>query len=63
MLWWNPMYLVFALPPLLLGLLAQAWVRSAYNKGLRVPTERGVTGAQGADWLMKNIKGASVAWM
>jgi Zn-dependent membrane protease YugP len=53
MLWWNPMYLVFALPPLLLGLLAQAWVKSAYNKGLHVANAQRVTGSQGADILMR----------
>ena len=44
MLWWDPMYLVFTLPPLLLGLLAQAWVKSAYRKGLKMPNWRRVTG-------------------
>jgi Zn-dependent membrane protease YugP len=52
MLWWDPMYLVFTLPPLLLGLIAQAWVKSAYRKGLNVRNQRGITGMQGADHLM-----------
>jgi len=51
-LWWDPMYFVFALPPLLLGLIAQMWVKSAYRKGLNVSNQRGVTGMQGADKLM-----------
>jgi hypothetical protein len=46
------MYLVFALPPLLLGLIAQAWVKSAYRKGLDVRNQRGISGMQGADILM-----------
>jgi len=53
MLWWDPMYLVFTLPPLLLGLLAQAWVKSAYRKGLQVPNWRHVTGMQAADELQR----------
>ena len=53
MLWWDPMYLVFTLPPLLLGLLAQWWVKSAYRKGLRIPNQRRVTGMHGAEWLLR----------
>lgn len=53
MLWWDPMYLVFTLPPLLLGLLAQAWVKSAYRKGLQVPNRRRITGMQAADELQR----------
>ena len=52
MLWWDPMYLVFTLPPLLLGLIAQAWVKSAYRKGLQVANAQRVTGVQGADALL-----------
>ena len=51
--WWDPMYLVFALPPMLLGLIAQWWVRSAYRKGLKVANRFRVSGAQGADQLMR----------
>ena len=52
-MWWDPMYLVFALPPMLLGFIAQAWVRSAYRKGLSVANRFRVSGAQGADALMQ----------
>lgn len=52
MIWWDPMYFVFALPPLLLGLIAQVWVKAAYQKGLRVPNQRGMTGLQAARHLM-----------
>ncbi len=52
MMWFDPMYFVFALPPLLLALIAQAWVSSAYQKGMRVRNVRGVTGLQAADHLM-----------
>jgi Zn-dependent membrane protease YugP len=45
------MYFVFALPPLLLGFIAQAWVRSAYRKGLNVRNVEGITGMQAAEQL------------
>lgn len=51
--WWDPMYLVFVGPAFLLGLLAQAWIRSAYRKGLQVPNAERVTGLQGAEILMR----------
>ena len=54
MLWWDPMYLVFTIPPLLLALIAQSWVKSAYRKGLSVASQGRVTGLQGADALMRN---------
>lgn len=40
------LYLILALPGLLLGLWAQARVRSAFGKYSRVATARGMTGAQ-----------------
>ena len=54
MFWWNPMYLLFAGPPLLLVLIARAWVRSAYRKGLDVPSVQGVTGREGAERMMRS---------
>ena len=51
--WWDPMYLVFAGPALLLGLLARVWIRSAYRKGLQVPNAGNVTGLEGAEILMR----------
>ncbi len=44
----DPLYLIFSLPALLLGLWAQWKVQSAFNKYSRVRTISGVTGAQGA---------------
>jgi Zn-dependent membrane protease YugP len=38
---------------MLLTLLAQAWVRSAYRKGLQVPNSRRVTGLQAAEEMMR----------
>lgn len=41
-------YLVFAIPGLLLGLYAQFKLSSTYSHYVRVPTQRGITGAQAA---------------
>jgi len=53
MYWFDPMYFVFTLPPLILGLLASWWVKSAYRKGLKLPNRRRVTGMQAADILQR----------
>jgi Zn-dependent membrane protease YugP len=39
-------YLLFAIPPLLLGLAAQQWVNRQFAAGSRVRTSSGMTGAQ-----------------
>jgi Zn-dependent membrane protease YugP len=52
MYFWNPMYLLFALPGLLLAMWAQARVRSAYSKFMRVPNGRGISGLQAAEQLL-----------
>lgn len=48
----NPYWLIFALPGLILGLWAQSRVRGAFNKYSKVRTARGVTGAQVARTLL-----------
>ncbi len=45
-------WLIFALPGLILGLWAQARVKRAFNKYSKVPTMRGITGAQVARVLL-----------
>lgn len=45
-MYFNPMYFVFALPALILALIAQWRVSAAINKYSRVPTSRGLTGAR-----------------
>ncbi len=52
MFFFDPRYLIFALPGLLLGLWAQARVRGAFNKYSKVKTMRGLTGAQVARALL-----------
>jgi len=44
----NPLYLLFSLPALILGLWAQSRVRSAFAKYSRVRAASGLTGAQAA---------------
>ncbi|HEY3289376.1 MAG TPA: zinc metallopeptidase [Anaerolineae bacterium] len=53
-MYFNPLYLVFALPGLLLALFAQWRVRSTFNKYLQVQTSRQVSGLQAAKMLMNN---------
>ncbi len=51
-MFFNPMYLLFALPAMLLGMWAQFRVKSNFNKYAKVRTERNVTGAQVARHLL-----------
>jgi Zn-dependent membrane protease YugP len=53
MFFWNPTYMLFALPALLLAMWAQGRVRSAYSKYLGVPNRRGITGLQAAEELLQ----------
>jgi len=53
LMFWDPTYLLFALPALLLAFYAQAKVRSAYNKYLRVQNWRGLTGFDVARHLLQ----------
>ncbi len=48
MFFFDPLYLIMALPALLLGLYAQAKVRGAFNRYSRVRDASGLTGAQAA---------------
>ncbi|HDD25251.1 MAG TPA: zinc metallopeptidase [Chloroflexi bacterium] len=51
---WGSGYWLFALPALIMALIAQAWVQSTYRKYLRVPNGAGLTGAQAAQRLMQH---------
>lgn len=53
MFFWDPMYFIFVLPALLLGLWAQARVQSAYNRYMRVANARGLTGLEAAQYLLR----------
>lgn len=52
MFFFSPLYLLFVIPPLLLGLWAQWRVKSNFNKYSRVRTTRGLTGAQVARQML-----------
>jgi uncharacterized protein len=54
MIFWNPMYLVFAMPALLLALYAQWRVKSTYNRYLREPNRRGISGIEAADLILRS---------
>lgn len=57
----DPLYLILAIPPLLLGLWAQARVQGAFNQFSRVRTSSGMTGAQAARRILDSNGLQSVA--
>ena len=52
MFFFDPVYLLFAIPPLLLGLWAQFRVQSAFRQYSKVKTGNGITGAQMARMIL-----------
>lgn len=54
MFFYNPSYLCFMAPALLLTMLASWYVRSAYNKWSKVPASSRLTGAQAAQRLVSS---------
>lgn len=53
-MYFDPLYFVFALPAMLLGLWAQFRVRGTFNKYSQVRSMRGMTGAQAARAILDN---------
>jgi Zn-dependent membrane protease YugP len=53
-MFWDPMYIVFALPALLVALWAQTRIRSAYSRYLSVPNQRRITGLQAAQQMLRS---------
>lgn len=51
----NSSYFIFALPALLLALVAQAWVQSAYRKYSRIANSIGITGVEAARRMMADV--------
>jgi uncharacterized protein len=51
---WDPRYLIFALPALLLAFYAQWRVRSAYSEYSRKPNSRGISGSEAARILLRS---------
>jgi Zn-dependent membrane protease YugP len=52
-MFFDPTYLIYAIPPLLFGMWAQWRVKSTFNRYARVPTSSGINGAQTAELLME----------
>jgi len=52
-MFFDPMYFVFAMPPMLLGLWAQFKVKSAFNKYSQVRTQSGMNGAEAARRILQ----------
>lgn len=52
MYYFDPLYFLFAIPPLLLGLWAQFRVKQAFNKYSQVGSARRISGAQAARTLL-----------
>lgn len=50
----DPLYIIVLLPALLLGGLAQLWVKSAYARAQRVPVRSGMTGAEAAVHVLRS---------
>ncbi|HME81673.1 MAG TPA: zinc metallopeptidase [Candidatus Eremiobacteraceae bacterium] len=53
MFYFDPAYLIYAIPPLLFGMWAQWRVSSTFKRYARVPTSSGINGAQTAELLME----------
>ncbi len=49
---WDPTYLIYMIPGLVLTLLAQWWVNSTYKKWSQVQNTQGLTGAEAAKRLL-----------
>ena len=54
MFFWDPRYLIFALPALLLAFYAQWRVQSTYNRYSRKPNMRGFSGSEAARILLRS---------
>jgi uncharacterized protein len=52
--WFDPMYLLFLAPAMLLALWAQFRVKSAYQEASQIPARSGMSGAQAADAVLRS---------
>ncbi|MCP4591195.1 MAG: zinc metallopeptidase, partial [bacterium] len=53
MIFFDPTYLLFMIPGMLLAGWAQAKVKSAFAAAARVPVSSGLTGAQAAERILQ----------
>jgi hypothetical protein len=51
-MFFDPMYFLFILPPLLLSLWASARVKSVFQEYARVATRRGMSGSDAARYVL-----------
>ena len=47
-------YLIFILPCVILSLICQVRVKSAFSKYSQIPNSRGMTGAQAAEYVLRH---------
>jgi uncharacterized protein len=61
-LMFDPMYLLFLAPAMLLAIWAQYRVRSAFAEASRIPSEGGLSGAEGAAALLRDagVRGVEI---
>lgn len=52
-MFFDPMYFLFVGPAMILSLVAQFWVKSAFNKYSKVGIQRGLSGAEVAQYIVK----------
>ncbi|MBD3337099.1 MAG: hypothetical protein GF355_16410 [Candidatus Eisenbacteria bacterium] len=52
-MFFDPLYFVFIGPAVILSIWAQAKVKSAFNKYSKVGSQRGLTGAETAKWILR----------
>lgn len=50
-MYFDPLYFVFALPGLLIALIAQIWLKAAYSSNSKKDAGSGMTGMQAAEFL------------
>lgn len=62
MMMFDPLWLILALPGILLGIWASAKVQSAYARAKQIPSRRGLTGAATAQAILdsEDVRGVSV---
>ncbi len=60
--WFDPMYLVFLAPAMLLALWAQMRVQRAYQAASRIPVHSGLSGAEAADAVLREagVRGVEI---
>lgn len=61
MMYFDPLWLLFAIPGLLLGIYAQFKLSAVYNKYMRVPVESGLSGAEAARRILDHAGLTDVA--